>query len=393
MSDRAYDVSLPPGIRSRFVSNGNGLLVHLLEAGYEQPDRPLALLLHGFPELAWSWRKLMPALAAAGWHVIAPDQRGYGRTIGWDADFDGDMAPFRLLNLVRDTVGLVFALGRRRVDALVGHDFGAIVAPWCALLRPDVFRSVTLMSAPFAGPPTIPFATDGKPLAAEPADIHRAMAALPRPRKHYQWYYSTREADGDMRHCPQGVHDFLRAYFYVKSADWPANRPFPLQAWEAEELAKLPTYYIMDLDQGMAQTVVKEMPSDEYIAACRWLPDEDLHVYSSEFGRIGFQGGLNWYRARIRGRFTEELQIFDGCRIEVPSCFIAGASDWGVHQTPGAFESMQTRACSNMLACHLVAGAGHWVQQEQPEAVSRLLLAFLDRAGVGPAREAERSPL
>src|SRR3954451_13336528 len=121
------DIPLPPGIRSRFVENINGLTMHVLEAGFETRDRPCVLLLHGFPELAYSWRKVMPRLAAAGYHAIAPDQRGYGRTSGWVADYEGDLGSFRLLNLVRDAFGLVSAFGYRRVDAVVGHDFGSSV--------------------------------------------------------------------------------------------------------------------------------------------------------------------------------------------------------------------------------------------------------------------------
>src|SRR5205809_1729749 len=212
------DIPLPASIRSRYVDNINGLRMHVLEAGFEARGRPCVLLLHGFPELAFSWRKVMPQLAAAGYHVIAPDQRGYGRTTGWDANYDGDLAPFRLLNLVRDAFGLVSALGHRSVAAVVGHDFGAPVAAWCALVRPDVFRSVALMSAPFAGPPALPFDTanktpqGGAATASSGGSIHDALAKLPRPRKHYQWYYSTRQANADMRDCPQGVHAFLRAY-------------------------------------------------------------------------------------------------------------------------------------------------------------------------------------
>src|SRR3712207_1676665 len=147
---------LPPGLRSRFVDGVNGLRMHVLETG-EGEGRPLLLLLHGFPELAYPWRKVMPALAAAGFHVVAPEQRGYGRTTGWSGDYDGDLAPFRPLNLVRDALGLVRALGYRgTVAGVVGHDFGAMVAAWCALLRPDVFRSLALMSAPFVGPPRLP---------------------------------------------------------------------------------------------------------------------------------------------------------------------------------------------------------------------------------------------
>jgi pimeloyl-ACP methyl ester carboxylesterase len=143
------DAQLPPGIRSRFVDNNNGLTMHMLEAGYESGDRPCVLLLHGFPEIAYSWRKVMLPIAAAGFHVVAPDQRGYGRTTGWDGDYDGDLDSYRILNLVKDALGLVYALGHRTVSAVVGHDFGSPVAACCALVRPDVFRSVALMSAPF----------------------------------------------------------------------------------------------------------------------------------------------------------------------------------------------------------------------------------------------------
>lgn len=154
--DTAYGrVPLPAGIRSRMAANGNGLEMHFLEADFEERSRPCALLLHGFPELAYSWRHVMPALAQAGFHVIAPDQRGYGRTTGWDPDYDGDLACFRLFNLVRDVMGLLDALGRTDVTLLAGHDFGASVAAWAALIRPDVFHRLALMSAPFPGPPDI----------------------------------------------------------------------------------------------------------------------------------------------------------------------------------------------------------------------------------------------
>ena len=372
------DIPLPSAIRSRFVEGINGLRLHVLEAGYETRGRPCVLLLHGFPELAYSWRKVMPALAEAGYHVIAPDQRGYGRSTGWDADYDGDLNSFRLLNLVRDALGLVSAFGYAHVDAVIGHDFGSSVAAWCALVRPDVFRSVVLMSAPFAGPPPLPFGTSDAPPRPKPEDpVHRELAALPRPRKHYHWYYSTREANADMQRAPQGVHDFLRGYYHHKSADWKANKPYPLQSWTAEELAKLPTYYVMDLACTMAETVAAEMPSVAAIAANTWLPDRELSFYSAEYARIGFQGGLQWYRCGTSGAFTAELQTWSGRRIDVPACFISGKQDWGTHQRPGVFEAMQASACSRMLGCHLVEGAGHWVQQEQPAEVSRLLIAFL----------------
>src|SRR3954464_1234852 len=166
--------------------------MHILEAGREG-DRPLILLLHGFPELAFSWRKVIVPLAQAGFHVVAPDQRGYGRTTGWDSAYDGDLASFRMLNLVRDVLALVGALRYREVHAVVGHDFGSPVAAYCALIRPDVFRRVALMSAPFAGPPALPFDTARASSSAwtSDSDIHADLAALARPRKHYQWYYAT----------------------------------------------------------------------------------------------------------------------------------------------------------------------------------------------------------
>jgi pimeloyl-ACP methyl ester carboxylesterase len=386
MAEVLPPIPLPAGIRSRYVEGINGLTMHVLEAGFETRGRPCLLLLHGFPELAFSWRKVMPSLAAGGYHVIAPDQRGYGRTTGWDAKYDGDLHSFRLLNLVRDALGLVSAFGYRHVDAVIGHDFGSPVAAWCALVRPDVFRAVVMMSAPFGGPPSLPFNTADAPTKPREDPVHRELAALPRPRKHYQWYYSTREADNDMHHAPQGAHDFLRAYYHHKSADWKDNKPYPLKAWSAEELAKLPTYYVMDLAQTMPETVAAEMPSPAEIAANKWLPDGELAYYAGEYARTGFQGGLQWYRCGTTGAFNNELQTWSGKTIDVPSCFISGKQDWGTYHRPSVFEAMQKSACTNMIGCHLIDGAGHWVQQEQPETVSRLLLQFVAQAGAGRAR-------
>ena len=368
---------LPSGIRARMVPDINGLHIHVLEAGYAEngavPKRPVILLLHGFPELAYSWRKVMLPLAEAGYHVIAPDQRGYGNTTGWSAAYEGDLHPFRMQNLVRDALGLVFALGYREVAAVVGHDFGSPVAAWCALLRPDVFRRVVLMSAPFGGPPALPLSQAGVD--------HAALAALPRPRVHYQAYYGTPDANANMRDCAQGVHQFLRAYYHVKSADWLENRPYPLRSFAAAELAVLPTYYIMDAGQGMAQTVAPHLPAPETIAACKWLTEAELAVYATQYARIGFQGGLQWYRAAADARFITEMQTWARRTIDVPALFIAGKSDWGTYQKPGDFERMQSAVCTDSRGAHLVPGAGHWVQQEEPEAVLDLLHGFFKDFG------------
>jgi pimeloyl-ACP methyl ester carboxylesterase len=371
---------LPPGIRSRYVPNINGLTFHVLEAGFESKGRPCLLLLHGYPEIAYGWRKVMLPLAAAGFHVLAPDMRGYGRTTGWDDSYDGDVFPFRHTNLVRDALGLVSAFGYRTA-AVVGRDAGSAVAGFCALIRPDVFRSVAMMTSPFVGPPALPFdtvegTTQSAAIPPRASTINDELAKLPRPRKHYQVYYTTREANDNMRNCPQGVHAFMRAYYHYKSADWKQNKPFRLASLTAEELAKMPTYYIMDLDKGMAETVASVMPTAAEIAACKWLPDNELAVYTAEYERTGFQGGLQGYR-RTGPRFIADLQTFGGRTIDVPSLFIGGKSDWGVFQNPGAFERMQTAACTQMRGVHLIDGAGHWLEQEQPEQVSRLLIQFL----------------
>ena len=145
-------------------------------------------------------------------------------------------------------------------------------------------------------------------------------------------------------------------------------------------VAKLPTYYVMDLAKDMAATVAEEMPSAAEIAANQWLPDSELAFYSAEYARTGFQGGLQWYRCGTSGAFTPELQTWSGRTIDVPSAFISGKQDWGTYQRPGVYEAMQSKALTNMIGCHLVEGAGHWVQQEQPGEVSRLLVQFLQEA-------------
>jgi pimeloyl-ACP methyl ester carboxylesterase len=375
--------TLPPGIRSRAIANVNGMTVHVLESGHDAPGRPAVLLLHGFPELAYSWRKVMLPLAEAGYHVIAPDQRGYGRTTGWDGAHDADPDPFRMLNMVRDAIGLVHALGYRSVAMLVGHDAGAPVASWAALIRPDIFRSVVIMSSPFAGAPSLPFNTaNGAPMprpAPTDDELDMELAKLNPPRKYYQNHQRTRGANDDMLHAPQGLHAFFRAYYHYKSADWKGNNPHPLKGRTADEMAKIPTYYVMEKDKGMAATVAPFMPSPSEIAACRWLTDAEVGVYVTEYSRTQFTGALQGYRVR-RGsdpKSIAEMLTFSGRTIDVPSMFVGGKSDWGPFQTPGALESMQTRACTRMMGVQLVEGAGHWVQQEQPEQVSRLLVKFL----------------
>ena len=366
------------GISSRMLKNGNGLEMHILEAGSRDNNTPCVILLHGFPELAYSWRKIMPSIADEGYYVVAPDQRGYGLTKGWTARFEDDLAPFRMNNLVEDIVGLLHALDFQEA-IVVGHDFGSPVAASCALTRSDIFRGLCLMSAPFSGFPvrtSNDSETSNNP-DQDAANIHEDLATLSRPRKHYQWYYATREANNDMMKCPQGVHSFLRAYYHHKSADWAQNTPSTLSSWTAEELAKLPTYYVMDMERTMPQTVASEMPTPKQIKDCAWLTEAELNVYSSIYSETGFQGGLQWYRCSTMGLFDKDLLSHVGKTVDIPSCFMAGKNDWGVYQRPGAFETMQEWALSDFRSCHLIHNAGHWVQQEQPKPVINYLVKFL----------------
>jgi pimeloyl-ACP methyl ester carboxylesterase len=373
--------TLPPGIRSRIIDNNNGVKMHVLEAGFDPPGKPCVLFLHGFPELAYTFRHQLLAVAQAGFHAIAPDLRGYGRSVATPVQYVDDLLPYSLLNRVSDVLGLVRALGYTKVATVVGHDWGGPTAAWCALVRADIFQSVVLMSTPFAGPSELPLDTADHPVnQVAQVDIDQQLAALPRPRKHYQSYLATPGANDDLWHPPQGVHDLLRAWFYFKSADWKGNRPFPLKSWTATELAKMPEYYIMDLHKTVAETMAAKMPSPAEIAACRWMTEADLDVYSTEYLRTGFQGGLNSYRVLKDSRYDAELNSFSNRTIDVPSCYIAGASEWGVYQSPGAFEGMQHGACTRLLGVHLVNGAGHSVAEEQSESVSRLIVEFIRQA-------------
>ena len=176
-------------------------------------------------------------------------------------------------------------------------------------------------------------------------------------------------------HAPQGIRNLLRAQYYFKSADWQGNKPFPLKSSMASEMAKMPKYYIMDLDRSYAETMAAEMPPEGYIAACKCLTDEESQVFATEYIRTGFQGGLNLYRIfEVAG----DLNAFSGRKINVPALYIAGASEWGAYQSPGALEEMKD-VCTQLVGSHFVQSAGHSIPEEQPEAVNRLLSEFLHR--------------
>lgn len=387
---------LPEGVTSRLVATSD-LTFHILEAGATPArDRPLVILLHGFPEIAYSWRRVLPKLAAAGFYAVAPDQRGFGRTTGWDTRKyeDVDLTTFSLTTLVRDIVLLVHALGYRSVHCVVGHDCGAITASTCALVRPDFFRSVVLMSHPFNGSPDLPFNTanelssdaqiadrgggGGAEGSAAASGIHEALAR--HGRKHYKWYYSKPEASPDMSNlASEDLHRFLRGYFHLKSGSWPGNKPRPLSGWSAEQVVQMPGYYIMPADATMPQAVERDMANEptKGLSSHSWLPDDELAVYVAEYARTGFQGGLNWYRVRTApgGRYTRDYDLFAGKKIEPPCAFVSGKQDWGIYQEPGALDKMTSGdVCADFRLLRLLDGVGHWVPQESPDEVARTII-------------------
>ncbi|KDR80053.1 hypothetical protein GALMADRAFT_1176779 [Galerina marginata CBS 339.88] len=383
---------LPSGIISRVVTVGD-LDMHILEALPPSSDAsskpPLLVLLHGFPELAYSWRNIMVPLSSSGYAVVAPDLRGFGQTKERNRQskgkvaFDEDLAPYRMFNIATDVVGLVYSLGYTSVKAVIGHDFGSSVAGFCALIRPDLFKSVVLMSAPFMGAP--PPSSFGVTHAKSPLQqLDQALSTLDPPRKHYMMYFSSPSADAEVSNPPLGLSAFLRTYYHVKSADWLKNAEAgPLAVGTSitpAVFARIPYYYIMPRGETMAACLAPDAPSASQVAQNTWLPEEELAVYVSQYGESGFQGGLNYYRCQADSpRWSQELNIFVGKQIEVPAMFIAGAQDWGVFQFPGAAEAMRTKVCRDMKEEDfvLIDGAGHWVQQEKPDAVVQHLLRFV----------------
>jgi len=376
--------TLPAGVRPRLVPNVNGLTVNLIEAGTQ--GRPLVLLLHGFPNLGYSWRKVMPAFAEAGYYVIAPDCRGFGRTVGWDKSWEADPAPFLTLNMVRDQVALVSALGYRRAEMIVGHDQGQLIATYAAIVRPDMFLRLTTVSSAGGAPPSFPFAGAERKPPYTAAELDTEFAKLNPPRRDYQDYWASKQADEDMKHVPQGMSDFFRAFYYMKGGEFPGNqnltplRPMPTAKEAAEENARMPEYYVMRRDRGMPATMAAYMPSQEYIANCKWFTQAECDVYGQEYAASGWSGALHNYRHR-RTAFppnVAEQLTFSGRTIDVPAQFIAGIQDWGANRIEGGAQGAGKNGYTKFKGVQLVDRAGHWPQEERPEIVSRQLVGFLE---------------
>lgn len=372
---------LPADISEDYIdcTSSCGLNFHILKAG--QPGKPLVLFCHGYPELAYSWRKIMPEVAKAGYFCVAMDQRGYGRTTGWeDKPYDEvDLTQYTMTNLVRDLVCLVYRLGYTGAACIIGHDFGGVSSAMAALMRPDVFHATIQMSHPHHAPPT-PQLGDQPPKPA--VDIQAELAKLNPPRKHYKWYNSSPGAANDWNNPPQGLEKYLRGYFHLKSADWEKNDPHPLQAWSAKDIEVMPEYYVMRKEDTFPESVEKNMQGEDYHKTESWLSAEELQVYVKEWSRVGFQGALNWYRAQTAStpQTKKEMFLYAGRRIEVPCAFISGKQDWGNYQQPGAFQGYEDEKSVKpgcFKGATFIDHAGHWVQQEQSGEVTKEVLAFL----------------
>lgn len=308
----------------------NGIRMQAIEAG----KGPLVVLCHGFPELGYSWRRQIHALADAGYRVVAPDQRGYGGT-----ERPASADAYTLCHLAGDIVGLVYGLGESSA-AIMGHDWGSPVAWTCALLRPDMFRAVGLLSVPYladfwSGPP--------------PTAGMRALLAA--GQMFYQLYFQEPgKAEADLEH---DVRDSLVRLFHGASGGIPAQ-----ERWR----------FLFSPNETLLDTLPRPtgLPS--------WLSEEELGVFVEAFQRTGFTGGLNWYRNLDRDR--ELLAFLAQSKIQQPSLFLAGSEDAVILMYRQAFDTLE-QTMPRLQAKLLIPGAGHWVMQERPEEVSRVLLGFL----------------
>lgn len=306
----------------------NGIRMHYVEAG----EGPLVVLCHGWPESWYSWRHQLSALSAAGYRVVAPDQRGYGRTDSPDA-----IAAYSIFNLVGDVVGLVKALGETSA-IVVGHDWGALVAQYCALLRPDLFRALGLLSVPYL--PRRP---------VRPAVLyHMATQQM----HFYQEYFQ--EPGRVERELAEDVRKHLAGLYFGASGNAPGN----------EFAGRFPK--TLRFADALALGAPDKLPA--------WLNEADLDFYTAEFTRAGFKGGINWYR-NFDSNWAA-TPFLDGAKILQPTVFIVGDRDLVMKLAPDEVKAMPANV-PKLAGTHILPGIGHWTQQEAPEKVNELLLGFL----------------
>ncbi|MEZ5331454.1 MAG: alpha/beta hydrolase [Thermoanaerobaculia bacterium] len=302
----------------------------------EQGEGELVVLLHGFPELSGAWHHQLAALAAAGFRAVAPDLRGYG-----GSDAPEDPGAYDLLRATGDVVGLVQALGAERA-LVAGHDWGAQVAAHCGLLRPDLFPAVALLGVPF---------TPRLAEAGPPSDRLRAAAG-----EEGQIYALRFLEEGAEAELEADVRDTLLRFYHAASGD-------------ASEAERFPVVY----PKGRRLLEVLARPAEPP----SWLDPDELDLAVATFERTGFRGPLAWYRA---ADLTHERTAFlEGARLRVPTLFLAGERDPVLAWRRGATERIEDFV-PGLVRKMLFPGAGHWIQQERAEDVSRELVDFARRA-------------
>ena len=360
-------------MQSIIVKKVNGLNFHAYTSDNRKrnhKDKNI-LMLHGFPELGYSFRYLIESLSSHNNYCIAPDQRGYGKTSFIDMK-EEKLSNFSVLNLTRDLHILLKKMNINKVD-VIGHDFGSYIACYLSLLYPKVVNSIIIMSMPFPGLPT------KKNLKINlMKKINFNLSKLSPPRKHYQSYFCQPNAEKNILHCKQGLFNFLKGYFYFKSHNYKNNKPFKLAELSAKELSKLPEYYIMMRNLGMAETIEKYMPNEKDLYGLKlWLKDKDLNYYTKNFRKRGLRNPFKWYRMMINDK--EKLNIMKlklKNSLNIPSMFIAGEADWGIYQKPGDIETMEKKFFKKFHGVKIVENAGHWVQQENPKDTAKYILDF-----------------
>lgn len=358
-------------IRSRNIKNINGLDIHFIETRVRKTKNNSIILLHGFPELSYSFRHLMYLLAKKGYYCVAPDQRGFGKTISKKKD---TLSKFNVLNLTKDVYEFAKKINIVKFH-LVGHDFGSYVCSYFAILYPNSLYSLTIMSMPFSGPIT------NKNLY-KLDKLNKELNKLKPKKKHYQYYFSSKNANANIMNCEQGLKNFFRAYFHFKSYDYRLNKPFVLKSFSAKEVSKMPEYYIMKYNLGISQTVKNYMPSEKEIKNCSWLKNKDLEYYVKNFKIRGIKEPLKWYKAMLNNK--ENLKIIElklPKSINIPSIFIAGEADWGIYQKPGELKKMETNFFSNYFGTKIIKEAGHWVQQEKPKETYNCIINLIKSIG------------
>lgn len=314
-------------LNHRFVET-NGIRMHIAEQG----TGPLVLLCHGFPESWYSWRHQLPALAAAGFHAVAPDMRGYGQT-----DRPEPVDQYTQLHFVGDMVGLLDALGEETA-VIAGHDWGAPVAWNSALMRPDRFRGVIGLSVPYAG-------------AHGPMRPTTAFKMLAGENFFYILYFQEPGvAEAELDADPRAT---VRRMLYSASGD-----PPPAERWRPG-LPKDAKFLDATTDPAV-------LPA--------WLTEADIDFYAAEFQRTGFRGGLNWYRNM--DRTWELMAAYSGAKITVPALFMAGDRDAVITFAGAALQAMP-KTVINLRQSIMLPGAGHWTQQERPAEVNEAMVAFL----------------